>query len=72
VLSAALARGRERSRRSLLEDTFAKRYTAGLAVRLWSSSHPDEHHPERPILLAVDQQFGEDSTLRDAGPMLTL
>jgi len=21
--------------------------------------HPDDHRPERPILLAVDQQFGE-------------
>ena len=23
------------------------------------SQHPDEHRPERPVLLAVDQQLGE-------------
>jgi hypothetical protein len=28
--------------------------------------HPDEHRPECPILLAVDQQFGEGATLRIA------
>jgi hypothetical protein len=26
--------------------------------------HPDQHRRERPILLAVDQQFGEGATLR--------
>jgi hypothetical protein len=26
--------------------------------------HPDEHRPERPILLAVDQEFGEGPRLR--------
>ena len=26
--------------------------------------HPDEHRPERPILLAVDQQLGEGPRLR--------
>ena len=25
--------------------------------------HPDEHRPEHPVLLAVDQEFGEGSTL---------
>jgi hypothetical protein len=25
--------------------------------------HPDEHRPERPILLAVDQQLGEGAAL---------
>jgi len=28
--------------------------------------HADEHRPERPILLAVDQQFCEGATLRVA------
>lgn len=28
------------------------------------SQHPDEHRPERPILLAVDQEFGEGPALR--------
>jgi hypothetical protein len=28
--------------------------------------HPDEHRPERPVLLAVDQQLGEGATLRVA------
>ena len=26
-------------------------------------AHPDEHRPERPILLAVDQELGEGPTL---------
>jgi hypothetical protein len=26
--------------------------------------HPDEHCPERPVLLAVDQQVGEGAALR--------
>jgi hypothetical protein len=33
-----------------------------LAVAL--PHHPDEHRPERPILLAVDQELGEGATLR--------
>jgi hypothetical protein len=28
------------------------------------SQHPDEHRPERPILLAVDQEFGEGAGRR--------
>jgi hypothetical protein len=28
--------------------------------------HPDEHRPERPVLLAVDQQLGEGAALRVA------
>jgi hypothetical protein len=28
--------------------------------------HPHEHSPERPVLLAVDQQLGEGPTLRVA------
>ena len=28
--------------------------------------HPDQHRPEGPILLAVDQQVGEGATLRVA------
>jgi hypothetical protein len=30
------------------------------------TQHPDEHGPERPVLLAVDQQLGEGATLRVA------
>jgi hypothetical protein len=26
--------------------------------------HPDQHRPERPVLLAVDQQLGEGMRLR--------
>ena len=26
--------------------------------------HPDQHRPERPILLAVNKELGEDPTLR--------
>ena len=32
-----------------------------LAVAL--PQHPDEHRPKRPILLAVDKQFGEGTCL---------
>ena len=28
--------------------------------------HPDEHRPQRPVLLAVDQQLGEGAALRIA------
>jgi hypothetical protein len=28
--------------------------------------HPDQHRPKRPVLLAVDQEFGEGATLRVA------
>jgi hypothetical protein len=31
--------------------------------------HPDEHRPERPVLLAVDQELGEDAAL-GIGPEL--
>jgi hypothetical protein len=30
------------------------------------SKHPNEHGPKGPVLLAVDQQFGEGATLRVA------
>jgi hypothetical protein len=30
------------------------------------AQHADEHRPKRPILLAVDQEFGEGATLRVA------
>ena len=32
--------------------------------------HPDEHRPQRPILLAVDQELGEGASLR-VSPELT-
>jgi hypothetical protein len=28
--------------------------------------HPDQHRPQRPVLLAVDQQLGKGATLRVA------
>jgi hypothetical protein len=40
------------------------RKALGVAVAL--SQHADKHRPERPILLAVDQQLGEGATLRVA------
>ena len=30
------------------------------------SKHPDEHRPERPVLLAVDQQLGEGFASADS------
>jgi hypothetical protein len=33
-----------------------------LAVGL--AQHPDEHRPQRPVLLAVDQEFGKGRGLR--------
>jgi hypothetical protein len=32
--------------------------------------HPDEHRPKRPVVLAIDQEFGEGAALRVA-PELT-
>jgi hypothetical protein len=34
-----------------------------LAFPIGISQHPDQHRPERPVLLAVDQQFGEGTAL---------
>ncbi len=39
-------------------------YRSGQAIAL--AQHPDEHRPERPALLAVDQQRGEGAALRVA------
>jgi hypothetical protein len=33
----------------------------GLLSALVVAQHPDEHGPERPVLLTVDQQFGSPS-----------
>ena len=35
-----------------------------LGRELGLPQHPDEHRPQRPILLAVDQQLGEGARLR--------
>jgi hypothetical protein len=40
--------------------------SAKMFSRLALSQHPDEHCPERPVLLAVDKEFGEGATLRVA------
>jgi hypothetical protein len=32
------------------------------------SQHPDQHRPENPVLLTVDQELGEGATLRVASP----
>ena len=37
-----------------------------LASPLGLPQHPDEHRPERPVLLAVDQELGEGAALRIA------
>jgi hypothetical protein len=34
-----------------------------LAPLIGFPQHPDQHRPERPVLLAVDQQLGEGATL---------
>jgi hypothetical protein len=31
----------------------------GTALGVDLPQHPDEHRPERPVLLAVDQEFGD-------------
>src|SRR5215216_6984887 len=36
----------------------------GRLPRIRFPQHPDEHRPQRPVLLAVDQQLGEDARLR--------
>ena len=35
----------------------------GLLSALVLAQHPDQHGPERPVLLAVDQQLGEGAGL---------
>ena len=42
--------------------------SAGYALTTPSSlpQHPDEHRPEHPVLLAVDQELGQGATLRVA------
>ena len=37
-----------------------------LGVPVTLSQHPDQHRPQRPILLAVDQELGEGAGLRIA------
>jgi hypothetical protein len=34
-----------------------------LATSLSFLQHPEEHRPQRPVLLAVDQEFGEGAAL---------
>jgi hypothetical protein len=41
-----------------------------LASSVSLAQHPDEHRPEHPVLLAVDQELGEGAALRIA-PELT-
>jgi hypothetical protein len=36
-----------------------KAVLGGLSVRADIPQHPDQHRSERPVLLAVDQEFGE-------------
>jgi hypothetical protein len=36
----------------------------GAAGSVTLTQHADEHRPEHPILLAVDQQFGEGAAVR--------
>jgi hypothetical protein len=39
---------------------------ASISLPLNLSQHAEEHRPERPVLLAVDQQIGEGAALRVA------
>jgi hypothetical protein len=39
---------------------------ASISMTVGLSQHPYEDRPERPVLLAVDQQLGEDAALRVA------
>ena len=41
-----------------------------LAAFVVGSQHPNEDRPERPILLAVDQELGEGAALRVAPEQL--
>jgi hypothetical protein len=45
-------------------DSSASRPCDALGVPVALAQHPDEHRPERPVLLAVNQQFGEGAGLR--------
>jgi hypothetical protein len=44
----------------------ARNFSVGAGLPLALPQHPDQHRPERPILLAVDQELGEGATLRMA------
>jgi hypothetical protein len=41
----------------------------GLLSALVLHQHPDEHRPQHPVLLAVDQELGEGATLRVASEL---
>ena len=49
------------SRRQTLASQVSRRQVPATALDL--PQHPDEHRPQRPVLLAVDQQLGEGATL---------
>ena len=51
---------------SKCRQTFASAATSRLASPLGLAQYPDEHRPKRPVLLAVDQELGEDTALRVA------
>ena len=59
--------GRVWSRRRSVHSTVFSVFTFTCPSALGFSQHPDQHCPERPVLLPVDQQFGEGTTLR-VGP----
>jgi hypothetical protein len=44
--------------------------TSRAIAMLHLPQHPDEHRPKRPVVLAIDQEFGEGAALRVA-PELT-
>jgi len=49
--------------RSTCVNCLVHSWLAGRYLAVGLPQHPDEHRPERPILLAVDQQLGEGAAL---------
>ena len=47
-----------------------REFVLGRTPALGFPQHPDEHRPDDPVLLSVDQQLGEGAALR-VGPELT-
>jgi hypothetical protein len=51
---------------SARQDDAGSRCADGLGRLSRLPQHPDEHRPQCPVLLTVDQQFGEGAALRVA------
>jgi hypothetical protein len=57
-----MAVGMSQERLEFLAGARASELTPGLLIAL--PQHPDQHRPERSVLLAVDQEPGEGARLR--------